>query len=275
MRLRIGYPDRAAEEARPDRPPRRRAGRSPGAGAVGCRIDSVARADARKVRMDESLADYLLDLIDATRVTRIYTSAAALAPPGTAPRGPGAGPDRGPRLRYPRRCEAAGPAGAGPPAAAARGAVGRRQRSLRRGARRHSDADAGSDLRSDHGHAFRQIDRRWAVHVGRSHDPRSDLWTFRIPVIALPWVFAAAFLLLIGWFRSINLLVLLGYLLAAVPLLNAAGRGTTVARPEGTAAYCSTRVRRHSCSWWMFGSLRRTDALGSAYESTTWARATG
>ena len=43
----------------------------------------------------------------------------------------------------------------------------------------------------------------------------------RLSVLVV-WAFAAAFMLLIGWFRNINLLVLLGYLLAVVPLLNAA-----------------------------------------------------
>jgi uncharacterized protein (DUF58 family) len=52
-------------------------------------------------------------------------------------------------------------------------------------------------------------------------DQHSDPWTFRFPIIAFPWALATAFVLLIGWFRNINLLLLLGYLLAAVPLLNA------------------------------------------------------
>jgi uncharacterized protein (DUF58 family) len=45
----------------------------------------------------------------------------------------------------------------------------------------------------------------------------------RLPIHLLSWSLAAAFLLLIGWFRNINLLVLLGYLLVAIPLLNLAG----------------------------------------------------
>ena len=72
----------------------------------------------------------------------------------------------------------------------------------------------------------------------------------RLPILLLPWSLAAAFVLLIGWFRNINLLVLLGYLLAAVPLLNllaatrrharaAAGGGTR--RPSTTA--CPHRFR--------------------------------
>ena len=42
----------------------------------------------------------------------------------------------------------------------------------------------------------------------------------RLSVLLLPWSLAAVFVLLIGWFRNINLLVLLGYLLAVVPMLN-------------------------------------------------------
>jgi uncharacterized protein (DUF58 family) len=56
-------------------------------------------------------------------------------------------------------------------------------------------------------------------------DKHTDQWTFRFPIIALPWALATAFVLLIGWFRNINLLLLLGYLLAAVPLLNALAAG--------------------------------------------------
>jgi uncharacterized protein (DUF58 family) len=52
-------------------------------------------------------------------------------------------------------------------------------------------------------------------------DQHSDSWTFRLPIVAFPWALATVFVLLIGWFRNINLLLLLGYLLAAVPLLNA------------------------------------------------------
>jgi uncharacterized protein (DUF58 family) len=46
-------------------------------------------------------------------------------------------------------------------------------------------------------------------------------WTFRFPIVALPWALAATFVLLIGLFRNINLLVLLGYLMAALFFLNA------------------------------------------------------
>jgi uncharacterized protein (DUF58 family) len=50
--------------------------------------------------------------------------------------------------------------------------------------------------------------------------PADSLWTFRLPILLYPWAFAVAFALLIGLFRNINLLLLLGYLLLAVPLLN-------------------------------------------------------
>ena len=49
--------------------------------------------------------------------------------------------------------------------------------------------------------------------------------TIHLPIIAFPWALATAFALLIGRFRNINLLMLLGYLLAAVPLLNALTAG--------------------------------------------------
>ena len=48
----------------------------------------------------------------------------------------------------------------------------------------------------------------------------NSAWRFRFSLVALPWAFAVAFVLLIGLFRNINLLLLLGYLLLAVPLLN-------------------------------------------------------
>ena len=44
--------------------------------------------------------------------------------------------------------------------------------------------------------------------------------TLRLSIIAIPWILAALFVLLIGWLRNINLLMLLGYLLAAIPVLN-------------------------------------------------------
>ncbi len=49
----------------------------------------------------------------------------------------------------------------------------------------------------------------------------NDKWTIRIPIVAFSWALALTFVLLIGWFRNINLLVLLGYLMAAVLFLNA------------------------------------------------------
>lgn len=48
----------------------------------------------------------------------------------------------------------------------------------------------------------------------------NNTWRFRFSIVALPWAFAVAFVLVIGLFRNINLLLLLGYLLLAVPLLN-------------------------------------------------------
>jgi uncharacterized protein (DUF58 family) len=53
----------------------------------------------------------------------------------------------------------------------------------------------------------------------------ADKWTLRLPIIAFPWAIATVFVLLIGWYRNINLLLLLGYLLAAIPLLNALAAG--------------------------------------------------
>ena len=50
---------------------------------------------------------------------------------------------------------------------------------------------------------------------------RNDKWTFRIPITTCSWALAVTFVLLIGWFRSINLLVLLGYLMAGILLLSA------------------------------------------------------
>ncbi len=56
-------------------------------------------------------------------------------------------------------------------------------------------------------------------------DKQNNYRTYRLSVIAYAWGLAAAFVLLIGWFRNINLLILLGYLLAAIPLLNALTAG--------------------------------------------------
>ncbi len=64
----------------------------------------------------------------------------------------------------------------------------------------------------------------------------------RLSVLLLPWSLAAVFVLLIGWFRNINLLVLLGYLLAVVPMLNllAASRALRGLRAAGGSPNPST-----------------------------------
>jgi uncharacterized protein (DUF58 family) len=70
--------------------------------------------------------------------------------------------------------------------------------------------------------------------------------------VLVAWLLAAAFALAIGWFRNINLLVLLGYLLAAVPLLNLlAARWTLlglrarrrIAQPVYAGIPCAVHVR--------------------------------
>ena len=74
----------------------------------------------------------------------------------------------------------------------------------------------------------------------------------RLSVLLLPWSVAAAFGLLIGWFRNINLLVLLGYLLAAIPLLNLAAAARTlrglrarrrIAQPVYAGVPCAVAVQ--------------------------------
>ncbi len=240
MRLRIGYPDRDAEK-------RVLSGHRDGEPVD--RLEPVLSvADltqlqerTRQVRVDDSLADYLLDLIDAhARPPRPLPRRQHARRPGPAPRRPGAGPGRGPRLRRPRRRQAAGPAGAGPSPAAAGGAVGRRRRPVRRGVGRDPRPDA----------RFRRKERGMA-NDGPTAPARGERST-RLPILLLPWSLAAAFVLLIGWFRNINLLVLLGYLLAAVPLLNLLAaawplRGLRarrrIARPIYAGVPCAVSVR--------------------------------
>jgi MoxR-like ATPase len=86
MRLRIGYPDRAAEKD---------ILRCHRGGEPITRLQPVLRGEdvvrlqeaARDVRLDDSLADYVLDLIEATRAHPDATWAAAPGPPSgyTAP----------------------------------------------------------------------------------------------------------------------------------------------------------------------------------------------
>jgi hypothetical protein len=85
------------------------------------RPDSPRRAGAaehtRAVRVDPAIADYILDLIDATRdARRGALGASTRAATGPLPRRAGAGRHRRPGLRRPRRREGPGRAGAGPPA---------------------------------------------------------------------------------------------------------------------------------------------------------------
>jgi uncharacterized protein (DUF58 family) len=83
-------------------------------------------------------------------------------------------------------------------------------------------------------------------------DKNADKWTTRLPIIAFPWALATAFVLLIGRFRNINLLMLLGYLLAAVPLLNALAAGwplrglrarRRIARPIYAGLPCAVSIQ--------------------------------
>jgi uncharacterized protein (DUF58 family) len=83
-------------------------------------------------------------------------------------------------------------------------------------------------------------------------DKQNDQRTFRFPMIAFPWALATAFVLLIGWFRNINLLLLFGYLLAAIPLLNALAAGKPlrglrakrrIARPIYAGLPCAVSVQ--------------------------------
>ena len=53
-------------------------------------------------------------------------------------------------------------------------------------------------------------------------------------------------MLVIGWFRNINLLVLLGYLLAVVPLLNMAAAAWMLRRLARLTADYATRLCRRS-----------------------------
>ncbi len=146
IRLRIGYPEREAEK-------RILTGHRGGEPVE--HLQAVLSAGevvslqqgVRRVRVEETLADYLLDLIAATPLSSGYPPGRQHAGgAGPVSRRPGVGPRRGPRLRRSRRHQAPGPGGARsshPAAHVAAGQLGQHRRGHRP---RHPRTDADSDI---------------------------------------------------------------------------------------------------------------------------------
>ena len=117
LRLRLGYPKADGGDGHPRRaeagPPDR--GDQPGARAS--RSCARCRPPSREVYVDQAVAEYIVRLVDRhARARRRLSRRLAARLDRPVPRRPGAGGDRRPRLRHPRRREADGAGGAGPPA---------------------------------------------------------------------------------------------------------------------------------------------------------------